>query len=261
MGNVSMGKGRAFAIHLALSACVAALATGVFVHFWYPLPYFLADGGWQGLRLLAGVDVVLGPMLTLVVYRRSKSRRALAFDYSCIGALQVLALVLGLWTLYGQRTALVAFADGQFYTVDARTAEGLGPGAGPILTATHTSPAYAVARMPDEEAECQALRFETLRSGCPLHLRLDLLEPLEASSLRRIADRHPWLPPPQDEATAVEILARTGPGEEPPILLPAVCRYRRVLLAFDPASAKLRDWALLGPEEAHREIRVSSAQR
>ncbi|MDW7709327.1 MAG: hypothetical protein SCH98_02540 [Deferrisomatales bacterium] len=256
-----MTKTRAFLVHLALSAAVAAAALAVFIRFWYPLPFFLADGGWQGLRLVVAVDVVLGPLLTLVVYRATKTRRALTFDYACIGAVQVLALALGLWTVHGQRTALVAFSDGRFYTVDAATAESLGPQAHALLGAARRGPVYAAVRMPESEEERQTLRRETLQSGRPLHLRADLLTPLGPAALASIASEDAW-DPSEEEATAARKLMsrRTRTGDEA-VIVPATCRYRNVALAFDPSSADLLDWVLLPVGPRSRTIRVSTISR
>ena len=60
---------------------------------WYPTPYFAIDGGWQVLRILAGVDVVLGPLLTFIVFKIGKP--SLKFDMSCIILMQIGALIYG----------------------------------------------------------------------------------------------------------------------------------------------------------------------
>lgn len=253
-----MTKTRAFLVHLALSAAVAAAALAVFVQFWYPMPFFLADGGWQGLRLVVAVDVVLGPLLTLVVYRATKSRRELTFDYACIGAVQVLALALGLWVVHGHRTALVAFAEDRFYTVDAATAESLGPQAHALLDSTPSRPLYAAVRMPESEHERQALRREALQTRRPLHLRADLLTPLASEALASIAAEDAW-DPSEEEAAAASVLTslRTRTGEAA-VVVPATGRYRNVALAFDPSTADLLDWVLLPPPPRHRTIRVKA---
>ena len=67
-----MTKLRAFAIHLIVSATVILAFLGVMFFVWYPVPYFETDGGWKVLRILAGVDVVLGPLLTLIVFKPGK---------------------------------------------------------------------------------------------------------------------------------------------------------------------------------------------
>jgi len=252
-----MRKSRAFLLHLGASAAIAGAALLVFVRLWYPLPYFVADGGWQGLRLVVLVDVVLGPLLTLVVYRKTKPRRELFFDYACIGAVQVAALLLGLWTIYGQRTEVVVFADGRFYTVDAGTAEAFGPRGRALLAGTTERPMYAAIRMPEDEAACQELRRETLRSGCPLYLRDELLEPLDRRVIERLAAESPWVPSPEEEPVAQRLRAMVRNRAENFVLFPATCRYRNVALLLDVDSARTLEWMLLPPSPPRRQIRVS----
>lgn len=81
-----MTKGRAFAIHLTASAAVVLILFAIMRLLWYPAPYFDINGGWTVLRILAGVDVVLGPILTLIVFKPGKP--SLKFDMSVIVALQ-----------------------------------------------------------------------------------------------------------------------------------------------------------------------------
>jgi hypothetical protein len=253
-----MRKSRAFLLHLGASAAVAAAALLVFVRLWYPLPYFVADGGWQGLRLVALVDVVLGPLLTLVIYKQTKSRRALVFDYVCIGLVQVAALSLGLGTVYGQRTEIVAFADGRFYTVDAKTVGALGPQAQALLGETRARPAYAVVRMPDGEEERQDLRRETLRSGMALHLRADLFHRLDREALAALEADDPWHPSAEEQPALRPLERLQGADGSKPVLLPVTCRYRDVVLAFDRGSAALLDWVLLPEAARTREVRVKA---
>lgn len=254
-----MRKSRAFLIHLALSGAVAAVALLVFVRFWYPLPYFVADGGWQGLRLVVLVDAVLGPLLTLVVYRKTKPRRELLFDYSCIGAVQVAALFLGLWTIYGQRTEVVVFADGRFYTVDAGTAEAFGPRGRALLAGTTERPMYAAIPMPEDETSCQELRRATLESGCPLHLRDELLEPLDRRVLERLAAESPWVPSPEEEPVAQRLRTMVRNRAQNFVLFPATCRYRDVALLFDAHTARPLEWVLLPASLPKKQVRVSKS--
>ncbi|MFZ4790954.1 MAG: hypothetical protein ACOYMW_08700 [Candidatus Competibacteraceae bacterium] len=67
-----MTRFRAFAIHLTASASIVLALLGLMRWVWYPAPYFEINGGWIVLRILAGVDVVLGPLLTLIVFKPGK---------------------------------------------------------------------------------------------------------------------------------------------------------------------------------------------
>jgi len=55
-------------IHLGISAMIAALVVWIMLYLWYPEPYFRVSGGQTLLLLLIGVDVVIGPLLTLIVF-------------------------------------------------------------------------------------------------------------------------------------------------------------------------------------------------
>ena len=58
--------------------------------------------------ILIGVDLVLGPLLTLIVYKQGKP--GLKFDLSFIAAVQVAALIYGSYTLHSERPHFLVFA-------------------------------------------------------------------------------------------------------------------------------------------------------
>ncbi len=232
-------KLKAFGGHLLVSAAVAAALVWVFVEKWFPMPYFVADGGWQGVRLIAAVDVVLGPVLSLVVYNPRKSRRALLLDYAVIGALQLLAMGFGLGTVYTQRTALVVFGDGAFYTVTADQMAFVGEAAARLVRESPTRPAYAYIRLPDDPDAVQAIRRQALATGVPVHLRADLMARLDPEGLARIAGRSVDLASrvrniaPYREALEA-FLRRQAVRPDRILFFPLFCRYRSLTLAFLP---------------------------
>lgn len=59
--------------------------------------------------LLVFVDVVCGPLLTLIVTNPLKSRRERWFDFGLIGIIQILALAYGLHGIWLARPAVLAF--------------------------------------------------------------------------------------------------------------------------------------------------------
>ncbi|KAB0769044.1 hypothetical protein F7O87_33620, partial [Pseudomonas aeruginosa] len=59
---------RAFFIHLLISLAIFIVLLAIICLWWYPGALFEIAGGWQGVRIVAAVDMVLGPLLTLVVY-------------------------------------------------------------------------------------------------------------------------------------------------------------------------------------------------
>ena len=110
---------RATLIHLAISAFLA-LSLGLWVLLvWYPGTYREISGGLPLLGMLLAIDVVLGPLLTLVIYRSSKSRKELLLDFSVIGLLQLGALLYGVWTVYQARPVHLVFEYNRFAVVHA----------------------------------------------------------------------------------------------------------------------------------------------
>ena len=102
---------RASAIHLAISLSVATLAALVVVGWWYPYPYRELSGGRELFALVVVVDVVLGPLITLVIFNVAKTRRHLMMDFTVIGLLQVAALAYGLWTVFVARPVHLVFEE------------------------------------------------------------------------------------------------------------------------------------------------------
>ncbi|HEY0975093.1 MAG TPA: hypothetical protein VGE57_11415 [Solimonas sp.] len=116
-----MHKLRAMLIHLGISLLLFLACLYVIVFHWYPGPLFVTDGGWQGLRIMALVDLVLGPTLTFLVFNPAKSRRALAFDFTCIALIQGVALVYGMYNVQSVRPWSVAYYDGALYVTTRET--------------------------------------------------------------------------------------------------------------------------------------------
>lgn len=74
------------------------------------------------LKVLVLVDVVLGPLLTFIVFKRGKP--SLKKDLAIIIALQLAAFGYGAWVLYQARTAVLAWDTGNVYVVRAGQMEG-----------------------------------------------------------------------------------------------------------------------------------------
>src|SRR5215470_6530302 len=110
-----MNRIQAFLIHLGISLTIFGVLAYIVFAVWYPDFFFYTDGGWQGLRLLLGVDLVLGPLLTLIVYRAGKP--GLRFDLTAIGTFQAACLAVGVWIVHGERPLAIVYVDGSFYTI------------------------------------------------------------------------------------------------------------------------------------------------
>lgn len=104
-------------IHLAISLSVAMALLAALWFIWYPAPLFRAVGGLDIFLMLVGVDVVLGPLLTLIVFKAGK--KSLKFDLGVIVCLQVLALAYGVYTLSIGRPVYIAGLGHRFDVIHA----------------------------------------------------------------------------------------------------------------------------------------------
>lgn len=100
---------RASGIHLGISLVVAGLIAGLVFGLWYPYPYREISGGRELFILVMGVDVVMGPLITLMIFNSNKPRRELRLDLVMVGVLQLAALGYGLSTVYAARPVHLVF--------------------------------------------------------------------------------------------------------------------------------------------------------
>jgi hypothetical protein len=110
-------KIRAASIHLGISFIVFLGIFFVIFFEWYPGPFFTAEGGWDGIKLMAAVDLVLGPSLTFIIYNYTKARKETVFDLSLVVAVQISALIWGGLQVYSERPVALVMWEGTFYTV------------------------------------------------------------------------------------------------------------------------------------------------
>ena len=107
-----MTRWRAAGLHLLISACIAAGVLALMLAVWYGPALFEAMGGAGLALILIGVDVVMGPALTLAVFRSGK--RGLKFDLTAIALLQIAALLYGCYVISLARPAFIVFVKDQF---------------------------------------------------------------------------------------------------------------------------------------------------
>lgn len=105
-----MTRWKAAGIHLAISLVVIALVGAGLMFLWYGWPLFKLMGGARLLLVLAAVDLVAGPLLTLIVFKSGKP--SLRFDLTVIALLQAGFLAYGLYIMAISRPVfLVALVD------------------------------------------------------------------------------------------------------------------------------------------------------
>lgn len=101
-----------FIRHLSMSLIVVILVLGWIFTVWYPAPLAKATGVTHIVLLMLAIDVIVGPILGLVVYKVHK--KSLKFDLVVIVLLQLAALGYGVYSLAEGRPVWIAFNGNRF---------------------------------------------------------------------------------------------------------------------------------------------------
>jgi hypothetical protein len=103
-----MTRWKASGIHLCISVLIGVIAFCLLYFVYYPQPFFKAAGADQLTLILLAVDVVIGPLLTLMVYKHGKW--GMRFDLFAIASLQLGALLYGAWIMWTSRPVFIVAA-------------------------------------------------------------------------------------------------------------------------------------------------------
>ena len=110
---------RAAVLHFGMSLVVAIAIAWMVFRVWYPAPFQELTGGKSLFLILIAVDVVCGPVLTLVLFNPAKSRFKWRVDLALILLIQLGALAYGLDQMARARPVFVAFEGDRFRVVQA----------------------------------------------------------------------------------------------------------------------------------------------
>ena len=241
MTLASLNRWKASVLHLALSAAVAAAVVTSMLVVWYPQPYFAAMGGDTLMLLLIGVDVVIGPLLTLIVFDPKKKN--LRFDLAVIALLQLAALIYGCHVMFVARPVYTVFVVDRFEVVSANAVDAdslTKAGATGFPTLPLTGPMLIAARKPDDAKRQSDVAMSALDGGPDLANLADLYVPYAqfrqdaariARPLAELAKRQP-----QEAATIRAFVAASGRAEATLGYLPLKARNRDMAVVLDNQS-------------------------
>lgn len=170
---------KAFVIHLGLSVLIALAVMALVFGLWYPQPMAAATGVTSIFLLLLLVDVILGPSLTLLVYKFGK--KTLVMDLTVIACLQLAALIYGLYTVAEGRPAWLVFAQDRFELVRINDIDDreIGQAAIEYQNASWLGPRWVYAANPMVPETRNAILFESVFDGVDIAQRPNLYQPLE----------------------------------------------------------------------------------
>lgn len=178
--------------HLAISALISGGVALVTLGLWYPGVFGEMAGGRRLFLLILGVDVVMGPLLTLIVFDKRKPRGELIRDLAVIGVLQMGALVYGLQTLYLARPVALVFETRRFRVVSAGEVrvEEL-PEARPEYRKLSLTGPQLLGTRPSQSGEERLKSFDLALKGYDIGQRPSLWQPFAESRSEAWAQARP----------------------------------------------------------------------
>jgi hypothetical protein len=244
-GWLEVSRGRAFFTHLCISATIVGAICALIFFVWYPHPYFQAAGAWNVLRVLIGVDLVVGPLLTLIVFKPGKW--GLKFDLCAIATIQLAALIYGISVIYTERPYFTVFALDRFYVL-ARKDVDQEQLADPALVAAERigrkplrGPLLVVAQRPADDAGMQRLIEETVFGTKPdIQQRPEFWTTYGQAVGNVVVRAHPLAAlraERSDSAAAIDgLVAKLGLPEAELGFLPIVAKNKDLALIVEAAS-------------------------
>lgn len=175
-----MSRFAAFSIHLGISFLIFLVLAYLVVFEWYPGIFFDTDGGWRGMRIIIAVDLVLGPLLTLIVFKAGKP--GLKFDLTLIALVQFACLSAGTYVVFSERPIAVVFSDGRFSVMNK--GDYLDEGADQVPNLRHfpgDSPKWVTVELPASSDDEAVLRRDRFKSGRLVSTLSDLYIPFVAT--------------------------------------------------------------------------------
>ena len=176
-----------FLLSVVVSLVVAAIVFGV----WYPYPYRELSGGRELFWIVVAVDVVCGPLMTLILFKPKKSRRELMLDLGLVAAVQLSALCYGTWTTWQVRPSYLVFELDRFKVIsvaalDPKAVKALTPDLAPhALGGVKT----VAVRPPKSTEERNKVLFESIDLGIDYAERPDFYIPYEGEAARKSFER------------------------------------------------------------------------
>lgn len=106
---------RFFIGHLFVSVTVALIVLGIVFFIWYPSPLAKAVGVTHIFLMMLAIDVIIGPLLGLLVYKEGK--KSLKIDLCIIILIQISALSYGVYSIAQGRPAWLAYYVDRFQLI------------------------------------------------------------------------------------------------------------------------------------------------
>ena len=253
---------QAFLTHLLISLAIFFVLSYLIIFQWYPSYYFHIDGGYRGLATIFFVDVVLGPGLTLLVFKPGKP--GLKFDMSAIVILQIIALSWGIKSVYTERSILTVFYDGKFSCMKYSEASDFNLER--LQLKDKAPPLLAVLPRPSTHKEYQDMMLEAFRQrSAEIYVFSEKLLPMDIVGTTQVMNYYLDVPNSftgsEDEIEKYrkiwsDYLENNPEAGKRYLYYPMSCRYQKVLAVFDPEDSSIIDFVPVYTNRAESKIKL-----
>ncbi|MEE4377988.1 MAG: TfpX/TfpZ family type IV pilin accessory protein [Candidatus Competibacteraceae bacterium] len=235
-----MSRWRAALIHLLISIGILVLFLAPMLLFWYPHPYLQAIGVDRLLMILIGVQVILGPCITLIIFRSGKP--GLKFDLIVLGIAQFSALIYGASVIAEARPAFLVFAVDRFELVQAKDIDFTGARSPQFESAPWTGPGLAAAVSPQNPEKKQEILFSAVAGGADIQNVAELFEPYKKHAAAAVARAAPLTDlrakGPETVGQIEDFLADQAIPEERLVYLPVRASKRDLTMILDKSTGE-----------------------
>jgi hypothetical protein len=234
-------KHRAAAIHLTISAVVVGSVLTLMLLRWYPGAWFASMGGNTLIFILASVDIIIGPLLTWLVFQPGKS--TLKFDLGVIVTLQIAAFLYGLHVLYEARPAYMILLTDQFRAVTAAELD-------PVLLAQArypefrqipaNGPSVATAQTPTATSD-RDIAMMAIMLGTDLHQLPQFWHPYDGNAALRVSGSMRTLREidPANDVVLDAFLQSSDVGADQLRFIPLRTRHKEMAALIDASTGKV----------------------
>lgn len=239
---------KAALFHFMGSALVAAMAAVLVFLIWYPPPYGELSGGRNLFLIVVSVDVICGPLLTLVLFNPGKPRLEIFTDMSLVILIQFAALGYGMHTAFQARPLFLVHELDRFRVISLPDYNGedvtgaLSELKPPLRARWFEGPVTVGIREPKSNDERTNVIFESVLGGRDYSQRPEFYVPYDAAyqpkALARAKPLNVFLEKnPERVAAATDLLKQGHVPLEQAKFLPVV--HRQDWIAVIDAQARI----------------------
>jgi hypothetical protein len=237
---------KAFALHLLTSCAVLTLTLGGLYLGWYRWPGWYLTHVAPVIAVMVGVDVVLGPFLTLLIASPAKARRVLARDIALIATVQLIAFTYGTVQLWNGRPLYYAYSVNcltvvQAYDLDAASMAAARAQEAALTPRWYSLPRWVWAPLPEDSEKAAKIVQSAITGGSDVTAMPQYYRPWDAglsdmrTQLKHVDDIKFFSS--QEKALLKQRMTAAGLASDEGIAFTG--RSRPLLAVVDPKSMKI----------------------